>query len=48
MPLTALCNGLRAVIVDGAGLAAIAGYVGVMAVWGAISFVLGLRLFRWG
>ena len=48
LPLTALCNGLRAVIIDGAGVAGIAGSLAVMAVWGAISFVIGLRLFRWG
>jgi ABC-2 type transport system permease protein len=48
LPLTALCNGLRAVIVDGAGVAAIAGYLAVMGLWGVISFVAGLRLFRWG
>jgi ABC-2 type transport system permease protein len=48
LPLTALCNGLRAVIVDGAGVAGIAGALVVMAVWGAISFVIGLRVFRWG
>jgi ABC-2 type transport system permease protein len=48
LPLTALCNGLRAVIVDGAGLAGIAGSLAVLAIWGALSFTLGLRLFRWG
>jgi ABC-2 type transport system permease protein len=48
LPLTALCNGLRAVIIDGAGVAAIAGSLAVMGGWGAISFVVGLRLFRWG
>jgi ABC-type polysaccharide/polyol phosphate export permease len=48
LPLTALCNGLRAVIVDGAGVAGIAGGLVVMGVWGAISFVIGLRVFRWG
>ena len=48
LPLTALCNGLRAVIVDGAGVAGIAGALVVMAVWGAISFAIGLRVFRWG
>ena len=48
LPLTALCNGLRAVIIDGAGIAGIAGSVIVMAIWGAISFVVGMRLFRWG
>ena len=48
LPLTAMCNGLRAVIVDGAGLAGIAGSLAVLAAWGAISFAVGLRLFRWG
>jgi ABC-type polysaccharide/polyol phosphate export permease len=48
LPLTALCSGLRAVIVDGAGVAAVAGYLAVMGVWGVVSFALGLRLFRWG
>jgi len=48
LPLTALCNGLRAVIIDGAGLAGIAGSLAVLAIWGAISFVVGLRVFRWG
>ncbi|HEY7375651.1 MAG TPA: ABC transporter permease [Polyangia bacterium] len=48
LPLTALCNGLRAVIVDGAGVAGIAGSLAVMAAWGLLSFAAGLRLFRWG
>jgi ABC-type polysaccharide/polyol phosphate export permease len=48
LPLTALCNGLRAVIVDGAGVVGIAGALAVMAIWGVVSFVIGLRLFRWG
>ena len=43
LPLTALCNGLRAVIVDGAGSRASRARWSVMAVWGAISFVIGLR-----
>jgi ABC-2 type transport system permease protein len=48
LPLTALCNGLRAVIVDGAGVAGIAGGLLVMGLWGVISFAIGLRVFRWG
>jgi ABC-2 type transport system permease protein len=47
LPLTALCNGLRAVIIDGAGVAGIAGSLAVMGIWGAISFAIGLRAFRW-
>jgi ABC-type polysaccharide/polyol phosphate export permease len=48
LPLTALCNGLRAVIIDGAGIAGIAGSLAVMAIWGVLSFAIGLRVFRWG
>jgi ABC-2 type transport system permease protein len=47
LPLTALNDSLRAVIVDGAGLAAVARPLAVLAVWGALSFAAGLRLFRW-
>jgi ABC-2 type transport system permease protein len=47
LPLTALNDSLRAVIVDGAGLAAVARPLVVMAVWGVGSFAVGLRLFRW-
>jgi ABC-type multidrug transport system permease subunit len=47
LPLTALNDGLRAVIVDGAGLAAVARPLGLLAAWGAASFIAGLRLFRW-
>jgi hypothetical protein len=34
-------------MLDGAGLAAIAGQLGVMLVWGLLSFVIALRIFRW-
>ena len=47
LPLTALNNGLRAVINDGGGLAAIGGPALVLACWGAGSFLLASRLFRW-
>jgi ABC-2 type transport system permease protein len=47
LPLTALNDSLRAVIVDGAGLVSLGGPLLVLAVWGVVSFVLGLRLFRW-
>jgi len=48
LPLTALCNSLRAVIIDGAGVAGVAGSLALMGAWGAVSFVLGVRAFRWG
>jgi ABC-type polysaccharide/polyol phosphate export permease len=47
LPLTAICDGLRAVMIDGAGLAAVAKPLAVMGAWGAGCFALGLRLFRW-
>jgi ABC-2 type transport system permease protein len=48
LPLTALNDGLRAVVVDGASFSGIARPLAVLSVWGAGSFALGLRLFRWG
>jgi ABC-type multidrug transport system permease subunit len=47
LPLTALNDSLRAVILDGAGLPSQLPRIGVLAVWGAASFALSLRLFRW-
>lgn len=47
LPLTALNDALRAVMIDGAPLASVAGKVGVCAAWGLGCFVLALRLFKW-
>lgn len=47
LPLTALNDALRAAILQGASLASQAGRIGVLVVWGALSFVLALRWFRW-
>jgi ABC-type multidrug transport system permease subunit len=47
LPLTALNDALRAVILEGAPLAAQAARLGILAAWGGLSFVLGLRYFRW-
>lgn len=47
LPLTALNDALRAVILEGAPLAAQAGRVLVLLAWGGISFALALRWFRW-
>jgi ABC-type multidrug transport system permease subunit len=47
LPLTALNDALRAVINNGAPLVASWPAVAVMAVWGAASFALALKLFRW-
>jgi len=47
LPLTALNDALRAVILDGASLGAVAAPAAVCAAWGVISFAVALRIFRW-
>ncbi|HSP91856.1 MAG TPA: ABC transporter permease [Vicinamibacterales bacterium] len=47
LPLTQLNDALRAVILEGASLASQAWRVLALAAWGAVSFVLALRWFRW-
>jgi ABC-2 type transport system permease protein len=47
LPLTALNDSLRAVMIEGAGPRAVAGAAALLAAVGAVSFALALRLFRW-
>jgi ABC-type multidrug transport system permease subunit len=47
LPLTALIEAVRTVMLDGVGLAAVANQIGMMLAWGLISFVIALRIFRW-
>jgi ABC-2 type transport system permease protein len=47
LPLTALIDALRAIVLEGASLASQAGRLLLVGAWGSISFVLGLRFFRW-
>ena len=47
LPLTAMCDGLRAVMIDGAGLLGVLPSLLILALWGVPAFVLGLRYFRW-
>jgi ABC-type multidrug transport system permease subunit len=47
LPLTALNNALRAVMLDGAGLQPLLPELAILAAWGALTFVLALKLFRW-
>ena len=47
LPLTALNDALRAVVLEGAPLSSQAGPLLVLASWGVVSFAVGLRLFRW-
>jgi ABC-2 type transport system permease protein len=47
LPLTALNDALRSIIVEGATLGSQSGRLLVLALWGGLSFVLALRWFRW-
>jgi len=47
LPLTALIEAVRTVMLDGAGAGAVATQIGIMLAWGLISFVVALRMFRW-
>ncbi|HYX19321.1 MAG TPA: ABC transporter permease [Thermoanaerobaculia bacterium] len=47
LPLTALNNALRAVMLEGRSAAAIAGEAAIVAVWGLASFAAALKIFRW-
>jgi ABC-2 type transport system permease protein len=47
LPLTALNNAMRAVMLDGAGMVAIAGSLAIVAAWGAACLVLAMSWFRW-
>jgi ABC-type multidrug transport system permease subunit len=47
LPLTALNDALRAVMLDGAGVPALMPELGILLAWGAVSFVVALKLFRW-
>jgi len=47
LPLTALIEAVRRVMLDGAGVTAVANQIGIMVAWGLISFVVALLMFRW-
>lgn len=47
LPLTALNDALRGVMLDGAGAAALLPELAILLAWGGVSFVLALKLFRW-
>ena len=47
LPLTAVNDALRAVMLDGASLTTIAGDLLIAAMWGAGAFVAALAMFRW-
>jgi len=47
LPLTALNNALRAVMLEGRSPAAVAGEAAIVAAWGLVSFAVALKIFRW-
>lgn len=47
LPLTALNNALRAVMLEGRSLLAVAVELAVIAAWGLVSFAVALKIFRW-
>jgi ABC-type multidrug transport system permease subunit len=47
LPLTALNDALRGIMINGAGLAEVARPMAIVCAWGIASFLLALKLFRW-
>jgi ABC-type multidrug transport system permease subunit len=47
LPLTALNEALRAIVNEGAGLAAVLPQLGIVAAWGVVTFFVALKIFRW-
>jgi ABC-type multidrug transport system permease subunit len=47
MPLTALIDSVRMVMLDGASAAQVARPVAIMCAWGLVAFLAALKLFRW-
>jgi ABC-2 type transport system permease protein len=47
LPLTALNDSLRAVILEGKTLGSQAEPIAIMCLWGGISFLVAVRMFRW-
>lgn len=47
LPLTALIDALRGVMIEGQSFSGIAHEIGILSAWGAVTFLLALKLFRW-
>ncbi len=47
LPLTALNNALRGIMLEGKPIIALAGECAILAAWGVASFVVALKIFRW-
>jgi ABC-type polysaccharide/polyol phosphate export permease len=46
-PLTMMADGLRSIMIEGAGLAETALPIAVLTITGLVFFVAGMRIFRW-
>jgi ABC transporter DrrB family efflux protein len=47
LPLTALNDALRAVMLEGKSLAELGFELAVLGIWGGLSFAIALKIFRW-
>jgi ABC-type multidrug transport system permease subunit len=47
LPLTALNDALRAVMLEGRGLGSVGAQAAVLGAWGFVSFVVAVKIFRW-
>lgn len=47
LPLTALNDALRAVMIDGASLTHVSPALAIVGVWGFVSFAVAVKIFRW-
>jgi ABC-type polysaccharide/polyol phosphate export permease len=47
LPLTALNDAMRAVVLEGLHLSALSAPLAVLVLWTLVSFAVGLKLFRW-
>jgi ABC-type polysaccharide/polyol phosphate export permease len=47
LPLTALNDSLRAVMLEGVGLQPLLPKLAILSAWGIVSFIVALKIFRW-
>lgn len=47
LPLTALIDSMRAVMIDGAGVTAVALPAAILVLWAGVAFAVALKIFRW-
>jgi ABC-type multidrug transport system permease subunit len=47
LPLTALNDSLRAVMLEGTPLSGVAGEIAILSAWALVSFVVAMKIFKW-